>query len=86
MALLDIGLPVMDGYELAERLREGGGPVPRMIAITGHGQDIDRARSTAAGFESHLIKPVDLSRLIDIIGRRTPPPRKRQLRPSSFTS
>ena len=69
VALLDIGLPVMDGYELAARLRElGGAPQrPRLVAITGYGQESDRRRSAAAGFEKHLVKPVDLTQLESIL-------------------
>jgi PAS domain S-box-containing protein len=68
VALLDIGLPVMDGYELARRLREK----PelrrlRLFAITGYGQESDRERSRAAGFHEHLVKPVDLTQLQDLI-------------------
>ncbi len=64
VALLDIGLPVMDGYELARRLRE----LPalretRLIALTGYGTDDDRARSLQAGFDEHLVKPLALARL-----------------------
>ncbi|MBV8877833.1 MAG: response regulator [Gammaproteobacteria bacterium] len=59
MVLLDIGLPQIDGYELARRLRM----VPelratRLIAVTGYGQPQDRERARAAGFDEHLIKPV----------------------------
>ena len=61
-ALLDIGLPVMDGYELARRLRSQLGPV-RLIAVTGYGQPDDRARAKQAGFDAHLVKPVDLDEL-----------------------
>jgi signal transduction histidine kinase/ActR/RegA family two-component response regulator len=62
VALLDIGLPVMDGYELARRLRE----LPALerlttIAVTGYGQASDLKRSRAAGFDAHLVKPVDLA-------------------------
>jgi CheY-like chemotaxis protein len=56
---LDIGLPGMDGYEVAERLRElphARGAV--LIAITGYGQDDDRLRSLRAGIDHHLVKPV----------------------------
>jgi signal transduction histidine kinase/DNA-binding response OmpR family regulator len=69
VALLDIGLPVMDGYELASKLRElGGAPQrPRLVAITGYGQEADRRRSAAAGFEKHLVKPVDLTQLESIL-------------------
>lgn len=62
--LLDIGLPGMNGYEVARqlRLRPGLGAV-RLIAITGYGSEIDRARSHEAGFNAHLTKPVDLDEL-----------------------
>jgi CheY-like chemotaxis protein len=64
VAVLDLGLPILDGYELAARLREelAGQPL-RLIAVTGYGQSEDRARTRAAGFEQHLVKPVDLSEL-----------------------
>jgi len=61
IALLDIGLPVMDGYELAARLRQLPGLASvRLIAVTGYGQESDRQRTRDAGFEYHLVKPVDL--------------------------
>ncbi len=62
VALLDIGLPVMDGHELAQQLRALV-PATRLIAITGYGQEIDRSRSREAGFLLHLVKPVDLAKL-----------------------
>jgi signal transduction histidine kinase len=58
VALVDIGLPVMDGYELGRRLRELPSP-PRVVALTGYGQDVDRRRTRAAGFEAHFVKPID---------------------------
>jgi CheY-like chemotaxis protein len=67
VAILDIGLPVMDGYELAARLRAAMAKQPRLIALSGYGQSADKARSTAAGFERHLVKPVDLKSLLDMI-------------------
>lgn len=64
VAVLDIGLPRMDGYELAERMREELPEQPlRLIALTGYGQPSDRARSAEAGFAAHLVKPVDLAQL-----------------------
>ncbi len=64
VALLDIGLPVMDGYELAGHLRELPGLESiRLIAVTGYSQEADRAQAAAAGFERHLIKPIRLEQL-----------------------
>lgn len=65
---LDIGLPGMDGYEVAERLRElpqAKGAV--LIAITGYGQEDDRRRSQRAGIDHHLVKPVAPDALRDLI-------------------
>jgi PAS domain S-box-containing protein len=65
VAILDIGLPVMDGYALAVRLRAEHNDRPlRIIAVTGYGRANDRERSRQAGFDSHLVKPVDLNELI----------------------
>jgi PAS domain S-box-containing protein len=66
--LLDLGLPVMDGYEVAGRLRGAGVSVP-LIAVTGYGQETDRVRSQAAGFVAHFVKPVDLDVLKDSLER-----------------
>jgi CheY-like chemotaxis protein len=68
IALLDIGLPVMDGYELARRLREHPDlGKTHLFAITGYGQESDRERSRAAGFQEHLVKPIDLAHLASLI-------------------
>jgi DNA-binding response OmpR family regulator len=68
LALLDIGLPVMDGFDLAQRLkRRLSARPPKFVAITGYGQPSDRARSKQAGFDEHLVKPVDLARLDAIV-------------------
>jgi PAS domain S-box-containing protein len=70
--LLDIGLPGMDGYEVARRMRELPGlRNVLMIAITGYGQEDDRARSKAAGFDHHLVKPVDPDALSLLLGSLT---------------
>ncbi|HWU90589.1 MAG TPA: ATP-binding protein, partial [Kofleriaceae bacterium] len=68
VAVLDIGLPVMDGYELAVRLRERHARCA-LIALSGYGQPSDQRRSRAAGFELHLIKPVDYPALVAAISR-----------------
>jgi CheY-like chemotaxis protein len=64
VVLLDIGLPEMDGYELARRLRamEKLAGV-RLVAVTGYGQTDDRQRALAAGFDEHLVKPADIAAL-----------------------
>ena len=63
IVLVDIGLPDIDGYEVARRLRQTADGGFRLIALTGYGQARDRALSRAAGFDAHLLKPVDPSAL-----------------------
>jgi two-component system CheB/CheR fusion protein len=66
-ALLDIGLPGLDGYELARRIRTRPGPAPFLVALTGYGRAADRAAAAAAGFDAHLTKPFspgDLARVL----------------------
>ncbi|MDO8430963.1 MAG: response regulator [Candidatus Binatus sp.] len=66
--LIDIGMPVMDGYELARRLRamkELGHP--KLIALTGFGQESDRALALEAGFDEHMVKPIDLEGLESLL-------------------
>jgi CheY-like chemotaxis protein len=70
VAVVDIGLPVMDGYELAERLRAHDQPAPYLIAVTGYGQTSDRERSRAAGFSLHLVKPVEAEQVLDAVASR----------------
>jgi signal transduction histidine kinase len=68
VVLLDIGMPGMDGYEVARRIRAN--PKHRnisLIALTGWGQDEDRQRSTAAGFNHHLVKPADIDQLRQLL-------------------
>jgi CheY-like chemotaxis protein len=64
VALLDIGLPAMDGYELARRLRElSAWQGVRLFAVTGYGQLGDKERSKESGFDHHLVKPIDFAML-----------------------
>ena len=69
IALIDVGLPRMDGYELARRIRaETDGPRrPYLVAVTGYGLPEDRARTRAAGFDLHLVKPVDAEDLAEVL-------------------
>jgi PAS domain S-box-containing protein len=68
IAILDIGLPVMDGYALARELRARQPEAPPLlIALTGYGQDQDRRRSADAGFMLHLVKPVDPRKLTHVV-------------------
>ncbi|MEO8164726.1 MAG: response regulator, partial [Betaproteobacteria bacterium] len=73
--LLDIGLPGMNGYEVARELRKAPqGAQTLLIAVSGYGQDEDRRRSREAGFDHHLVKPVDpaqLARIIDNLATLT---------------
>jgi CheY-like chemotaxis protein len=68
VVLLDIGLPEMDGYEVARRLRaQNGKHRMRLVAVTGYGQPADRRRTQAAGFDEHLVKPVEPAVLQDFL-------------------
>ena len=61
-ALVDIGLPGMNGYEVAQRLRAACADIV-LVALTGYGRDEDRQKAFAVGFQHHLVKPVDLDAL-----------------------
>ena len=68
LALLDIGLPVMDGFEVARRFAENPRlRRTRLVAVTGYGQEQDRAQSARAGFAAHLVKPVDIEQLRTVL-------------------
>jgi signal transduction histidine kinase len=69
IAFLDIGLPVMDGYELARRLRAQTPSDLKLVALTGYGLDSDRDHVRAAGFHEHLVKPIDLELVEALIAR-----------------
>jgi CheY-like chemotaxis protein len=66
VVILDIGMPGMNGYKVASTLRQAELDV-LIIAVTGWGQEEDRQRSKAAGFDHHLVKPVELGLLIDLL-------------------
>ena len=70
--LIDIGLPLMDGYEVARRPRNSGSARAVLIALTGYGQPQDRAQAEAAGFDWHLVKPVDDRRLDELLRNAEP--------------
>ncbi|RPI59143.1 MAG: response regulator [Lysobacterales bacterium] len=73
IAFIDIGLPQMDGYEVARRLRASDRcRAMRLVALTGYGQPGDRAQARRAGFDHHLIKPADRES-VDAILAETPP-------------
>jgi signal transduction histidine kinase/ActR/RegA family two-component response regulator len=68
VALLDLGLPLMDGYEIARHLIAASSVRPPvLVAVTGYGQTSDRERTRSAGFHAHVVKPVDLSYLIKLL-------------------
>jgi CheY-like chemotaxis protein len=72
-AFLDIGMPGLDGYELAQRLRAD--PLTArcvLVAVTGWGQEKDQHRALAAGFDFHIVKPVRLVQLREILARKNP--------------
>jgi CheY-like chemotaxis protein len=67
IVLLDIGLPGIDGYEVAKRVRQTAyGKNVRLVALTGWGQDQDRQRTSDSGFDQHWVKPVGLEKLKEI--------------------
>jgi PAS domain S-box-containing protein len=69
VALVDLGLPDMDGYEVCRRIREQSwGRAMILVALTGWGQEEDRSRTRAAGFDAHLVKPVDYADLLELLG------------------
>jgi PAS domain S-box-containing protein len=69
VVLIDLGLPGLDGYEVARRIRAAGRKDVVLIAVTGYGQREDRLRASAAGFEAHFTKPVDLAALDALLQR-----------------
>lgn len=69
-AVLDVGLPELDGYELAKRVRAEHGSDPTLIAATGYGQPNDRLRAADAGFDCHFVKPVRIRDLVQVLDQR----------------
>jgi CheY-like chemotaxis protein len=68
VVVLDIGLPGMDGYEVAHCLRqEPGGDRLMLLALTGYGQEEDLRRSREAGFDHHFVKPIELEKFKDML-------------------
>jgi signal transduction histidine kinase/CheY-like chemotaxis protein len=72
LALLDIGLPRLDGYSLARRMREALGGSVYLVALTGYGLPEDRHRAMEAGFDAHLAKPITLDSLLALLARAEP--------------
>jgi CheY-like chemotaxis protein len=68
--LLDIGLPGLDGYEVARQLRSEFGDAIRLIAVTGYGMEEDRRKAEEAGFDVHLLKPASPGFLESLLGAR----------------
>jgi CheY-like chemotaxis protein len=71
VVLIDIGLPELDGYEVARRIRRRLGGATRLIAVTGYGDPGARQRVADAGFDVHLVKPVDPDELVRIVASGT---------------
>ncbi|HKC97345.1 MAG TPA: hybrid sensor histidine kinase/response regulator, partial [Methylomirabilota bacterium] len=73
IALVDLGLPGIDGFEVARRLRAmARGADVRLVAVSGYGQPLDRKRAQAAGFDAHLLKPVDTNHLRTVLAELAP--------------
>jgi CheY-like chemotaxis protein len=76
IAVLDIGMPLLTGYEVARRIRDNAtAPQPKLIAVTGWGNPLDRATAEAAGFDAHLVKPIALDKLEEAVLAFTGPGR-----------
>ncbi len=74
-AVVDVGLPGIDGFEVARRVRAELGHLQiTMIALTGYGERSDRAAAIEAGFDAHLVKPIRLAQLLAIIAPQTSQP------------
>jgi CheY-like chemotaxis protein len=69
IVLLDIGLPDMNGYQLAQKIRSAGGSA-LLVAVTGYGRPEDLQRARDSGFDAHLVKPIDLEGLVAVIAEK----------------
>ena len=70
VALVDVGLPEIDGFEVARRVRrDTSHAATQLIALTGYGRAVDRTTATEAGFDAHLVKPVDPDHLLALLGQ-----------------
>lgn len=70
VALIDVGLPGIDGYEVARRVRAGpDGSRPYLIALTGYGGAAAELKAKNAGFDRHVVKPIDIDRLPELLER-----------------
>ena len=72
VGIIDIGLPGIDGYEIARLVRAALGHSVLLIALTGHATDADRALALAAGFDTHMIKPVDIKLVVRVLDTTRP--------------
>jgi PAS domain S-box-containing protein len=70
VAFVDVGLPCLDGYGVAERMRAEFGEEPLLVALTGYGRPEDRARAMRAGFDVHMVKPIDFDDIMVLLRRR----------------
>ena len=72
LGVFDIDMPLIDGYELARRVRGRVGDEMGLVALTGYGQPVDRQRALAAGFDRHLVKPVQPRVLMEVLAELAP--------------
>jgi CheY-like chemotaxis protein len=71
VAFIDIGMPSMDGYEVARRVRAlSSGPGMFLVALTGHCSEADKRRALQAGFDLHLVKPIDMRQIASVLAQR----------------